>query len=281
MLGQGARLARRIGLGPLLRTGRDVLDQVCVHVGRPPLRAARDGLALHGFLRHRSVLDGVATGRYDTLYSELFERALKPGMIVIDGGAYVGLYTLIAARRIGSTGVVVAFEPDPYNFQVLSFNVTRNRATNVILTRKALSDCVGRTPFYESASTYSSSLMERQGVEWRRRTQADLTALDLELPDVSGASLLVKLDVEGAEVCALRGMRKTLERCTSAVLFVEINPDALRDAGFHARDLCAELNHLGFQIEIIDEQQRGLVPLIEHGAVRKGNLYCTRINHPA
>lgn len=276
VLGRVARISRRIGLGALLRVGRDILDEAYVRTGRPPLRVALDGLKFNGFLRHRSVLEGIGAGKYETHYSELFERALKPGMIVIDGGAYIGLYTLIAARRIGEAGTVIAFEPDPYNFQALSFNVARNRATNVVPVRKALSNCVGTMPFYQSASTLSSSLIERHGVDWYGRTEAEVTTLDRELPSVAGASILVKLDLEGAECLALQGMRKTLQRNVSAVLFVEVNPAALRDAGFQALDLCAELEHLGFRIDTIDEQTRTLVPLAESGPMRKGNLYCTR-----
>src|ERR687890_2276339 len=90
VLGSGARWARRAGLGAALRVVRDGLDRVFLGLRRPPLRAEVDGVSLRGYLRHRSFLAHLATGAYETEYRRAFERALAPGVVVVDGGAHVG-----------------------------------------------------------------------------------------------------------------------------------------------------------------------------------------------
>ena len=95
-------LARRHGVqGSAPRFGRPSLlvDSTLIRLRRAPLRAVIDGLPVRGFLRHRSFLAEARRPR--ATYAELFVSLLRPGMTVVDGGAHVGLYTLLGSRGVG------------------------------------------------------------------------------------------------------------------------------------------------------------------------------------
>lgn len=245
-----------------------------MQLGRPPLRVRIDGRFLHGYLRHRSFLHAVARGR-ELFARVLFLEALRPGMVVVDGGAHIGLYTLLASDRVGEAGRVYAFEPDSYNASALRCNVLLGRLANVAVVQKALSDTSGTILFHESRGTVGSSVFPRpvgrSDCVWVRST-----TLDEELVAVPPA-LLVKLDVEGCEPQALAGMRRVLERAARSVLIVEVNPGALRRAGRSPTALWEVLTSMGFRLSFIDEGAQRLVPVRGADDVStKGNLFCTK-----
>lgn len=275
ILGNIARLARSIGLGALLGVSRNVMDFAFMKSARPPLRTKINSFEICGYLRHRSFLENLSTGNYEPFTRELFENSLRPGMIVVDGGAHIGLYSLLAAPRIGLDGRIFAFEPDPYNFQALVFNVTKNHCSNVILVRKALFNAIGIAPFHRSLGTIGSSLIERKDVGKTARMSVPVTTLDRELQGLAIDSILIKLDVEGAELWALKGMRNVFQTTDSVIMFVEVNPSALRHGGLDPLDMIGELESFGFQIYFVDEMDRKLVP-VRPLAIQKGNLYCIK-----
>jgi FkbM family methyltransferase len=273
MLGKIARLARSTGLGSLLDVSLDLMDFIFMRVAIPPLKVKINGFEVRGYLRHKSFLEHISTGKYESFCRELYEKALRPGMIVVDGGAHIGLYSLLAAQRIGANGKVFAFEPDPYNFQCLVFNITKNRCSNVIPIQKALHNTVGIASLYRSSSTISSSLFNRKGVRKLTITSVPVTTLDKALQGLAINSILIKLDIEGSEPLALQGMSNILQRCNSVVIFAEINPSALRDADLNPEDMISQLESFGFRTYFVDELNKRLTrPTID----RKGMLYCVK-----
>ena len=278
MLGRAARAARAAGFGTPLRVIRDAIDAPVVRAGRPPLRARSNGIEVRGFLRHRSFLAVVArqgAGGYQRLLAEI----VRPGMTVIDGGAHIGIYTLIAARAAGPEGRVLAFEPDPYNLAALRANVRRARAATVEVVPKALADRSGRTTFVQSLGTISSSIADRTDVGPSRTLEVELISIDEALPSAP-AALVVKLNVEGAEPLVLAGMQRTLAECPEIVLFVELNPAALRAAGSDPAALVGFLEGLGFALQAIDPVDESLRPLPPLAELGKGHILCRRGGPP-
>ena len=100
--------------------------------------------------------------------------------------------------------------------------------------------------FYINSGTISSSLIDRKAVGECRKVLVECTTLDYEFRDLAVDSILIKLDLEGAEPLALEGMRNILQVARSAVIS-EINPKALRDAGMAAEDLVGSLRALGLR----------------------------------
>ena len=266
-LGTGARWARGVGLGRLMRAGRDGADAAFLRLGRPPLRADVGGLTVRGYMRHRSFLAHLASGTYEPEYRRLFERELRPGATVVDAGAHIGTYTLLASRAVGPSGRVVAIEPDPYNVRALEANVRREGCTNARIVRKALADMPGRARFQQSLGTISSSFEAREGRGPFRELELDLTSVDAELDGTDVDALVVKLDVEGAEPRALAGITETVARAASVALFLEVNPSALAASGSSEESVLAQVDALGLEATPIGDERVGSGPT---------NLLCVR-----
>jgi FkbM family methyltransferase len=237
-----------------------------------------EGLTLWGESRvHEEYLDAVCRGRQEPFTAELFARATREGATVVDCGAYLGFYSLLAARRVGPEGAVFAFEPNPEMFELLRRNVRDNGlADRVVALPVGIGSDPTRRPFFiGQGDGAKSSLFPPE--RWREVTETECASLDEAL----GARPvdLVKLDIEGGEVEALRGMRRTLAASPDPCLIVECNPAALARAGTSPRTLLRELEAAGLQSAAIDEERWELRPVDDAPPPRAGhvNLYCRPI----
>jgi FkbM family methyltransferase len=263
-LGRAAALARRSGLGGTARVAVSAADAMLLRGGRPPLRAHVDGLALGGYLRHRSYL--AETMRPRATYAEVFTRLLEPGVTVVDGGAHVGLFTLLAARVAER---VFAVEPDRYNLAALRANA--RALSNVAIVPEALADKEGTSTFYATRSTIGSSLLVREDAVAH---VVETTSVDCLLAGRDVRSLLVKLNIEGAEPLALAGMRKTLERVERVAILLEVNPPLLAAAGTDLEGMLDGLHEQGFEVSYVDLSTQQPAPLPD--PVPKGHLLASR-----
>lgn len=163
-----------------------------------------------------------------------FVRAhLRPGEVFIDGGAHVGMFTLVAASAVGPNGMVCAFEPNPETFEILRRNVELNGLAHVRLHREALGDRPGEVRFTVRAGDHApwSHLGEPHGGEEGRTEPVRVTTLAERIPpDVWSRVALVKLDLEGAEPAALRGMTPLLGLNRPDML-IELVPEHLARCG--------------------------------------------------
>jgi FkbM family methyltransferase len=278
------RVARRVftaaqnardtpAVGRLLYTARARADRALMALQRPPLSAGIETGDLAGYLRHRAFLDDVAHGGYERLSRELFLERIRPGTVVVDGGAHIGLFTLLAAPRAAPGGIVYAFEPDPYNFDALRINVARHRLANVRLANAALAATSGERSFFVSSGTVASSLVRKSYVHDTKQVTVPATTIDAEIPDALARDVVLKLDVEGAEEDALRGAAETLKACTTARVIAEQNLTALSDAGSSGERLVALLRSFGFAtFFFIDERRHELTEIQDAPPARKGNL---------
>jgi FkbM family methyltransferase len=274
VLGTAARAARAVGIGRIVAAGRDAADAGFVRTRMPPLRARSDGVDLRGFLRHRSFLADVARGTPGG-YRELLRSVLEPGATFIDGGAHIGLYTIIAARAVGPTGAVIAFEPDPYNCAALELNVHRAGCSNVEVCAMALADRTGVSTFYRSAGTISGSLVARGAGLEDATAAVETTSIDQVLADRAIGALTIKLNIEGAEARAITGARASIARADSTRLFVEVNPQALAAAREAADSLFDLVRKLGFSVSNVTRDET-VAPITAATAIRKGHLFCER-----
>jgi methyltransferase, FkbM family len=268
-----AGVCRRLGLSGLPPAGKSLLK---------PLIGNRLSVRVEGFditasLEHRHYLQALRRGEIESLMARLFTKVIRPGMVVLDIGAFVGWYTLLAARQVGKHGKVYAFEPDPRNYELLAENLRLNRIdARVICLPRAVSDESGMQPFFLHGGDQSrSSLIPSRGS--CQSTVVTGVVLD-DFLDRGVKIDVIKMDIEGGEVNALRGMRETLTRAGRSVkLFVECNPASLGFAGESAQSLLAELRQLDFAIFMIDEVHRGLKPVDSRIETAKYvNLYCVR-----
>jgi len=272
-LGRIARTARRLGLGDVLAATRDFLDRIPLALGRPPLRTTVAGVPLRGYLRHRSLLAEMARDTYERLPRSAFLDGLDGADIVVDVGAHVGFYTLLAATRNPSARVI-AVEPDPYNLAALRANVRRAGVSNVEIVPAAVSDRTGHAPFQQSLGTIGSSLISRDGTGPSRQIEVETTTVDSLVGSTAGRTLLVKLDVEGAELLAVRGAVSAFREAAVVTALLELNPRALEDSGASQDELLRELYDLDLSVMYLDDALAAAVPI--EGPLRKGNLLCRR-----
>lgn len=142
----------------------------------------------------------------------LFQRLVQPGMVVLDVGAHVGQYTLLASRLVGDRGFVCAFEPDPLNFRELIRNVKRR--SNVICRREALGDVSARASLFVGGGLNSGGSSLRATNQWGgAEVPVIIRRLD-DCPDLQNVLRvdLIKADVEGAEFLVLQGGARTIAR---------------------------------------------------------------------
>jgi len=181
------------------------------------------------------------------------ERALGDGMVVIDGGANLGIYTMLASRLVGESGTVLSFEPGPGSFDRLAHNVALNRASNVDAINKALSDRCGTASLYHNLGwPIAYALADYDGGRTAYE-EVETTTIDTEVESAGlGRVDLIKLDVEGAEEAALRGARQTLLRHRPTVLF-EHNPLTPIEAGQDHHNAWKLLEGLGYKLGGVTE----------------------------
>jgi len=154
-------------------------------------------------------------GRYHELDSQLLMNAcLRPGERVLDIGANIGMLTLHAASRVGATGVVDSFEPNPMCCDRISTALARNRIAQVRLHRIGLSDLAGNLTLsvlgnHLGIGTFAP-VDPTCGLKVTSSVNVPVKTGDEALPADDRPIVFVKMDVEGFEVHALRGLRKTL-----------------------------------------------------------------------
>ena len=275
VLGQLAHTMRSAHLGFLLQAMVDAVDSICTRLGLPLLLAAAGPARLWGFARHRSFLEHLASGTYEPYTLELFRAAIEPGALVVDGGAHIGLFSVTACLRMDGAGTLISIEADPYNFRALEINLRRNECRNAHTHCAAIWDTEGERVFFVSRGTIGSSLAVRPEVGKAKAIHSRTVSLDVVTRDLASAPIVVKLDVEGAEIEALRGMTALLGRVPRAVILVEVNPGVQAEAGHSDSALIGALRALGFAVSFVDEAGHRLIDVGEHSP-RKGMLYCTR-----
>lgn len=91
--------------------------------------------------------------------TEVFLSHVMPGDVVLDIGAHIGYYTVLAARSVGNEGRVIAFEPDPQNYSLLVKNVAKNGYRNVTAVQKAVSWNSGYAQLYQTAGSSEASIV--------------------------------------------------------------------------------------------------------------------------
>lgn len=149
--------------------------------------------------------------------------SLGPGDLFIDVGAYIGLYTVAAAKRVGANGRVIAFEPDRDNFHQLLRHVKLNEVqARVELHNVALSDRPGQLRYHGGQESQSRIVDEGEVGTYT----IEARTLDAALGEQRVS--IIKIDVEGFELQVLRGARALLSDTARRPrrLFIEMHPTA-------------------------------------------------------
>lgn len=179
---------------------------------------------------------------------------LRPGDVFLDVGSNLGVFTVFAAKAVGPRGTVVAFEPETIARNRLLENIRLNDLQNVKAFKMALSDTrAKRKLILGDAAAVSQSahladdggpseVVETANYDWLVANQS------LPIPRV------VKMDIEGHEFAALKGMSSTLSNPSCVALLCEIHPLSL-PTNVEAEQVTQLIQSFGF--DSVQTQKRG------------------------
>lgn len=148
-------------------------------------------------------------GVHEPILTELWQDLIRPGMTVVDVGANIGYFALLAARRVGQTGKVIAIEPAPVTARFLRRNAEENLAANTVILECAVGRASGRQPLYVFDKTNWNSLVPRDGAV--ATIEVEVETLDHLLRHEACIDV-VRMDVEGYEGDVIGGMSAVISR---------------------------------------------------------------------
>ena len=211
----------------------------------------------------------------DRAERQLLKRILSAGDVVVDAGANIGIYSQFLARCVGATGIVHSFEPSPENFKRLQ-SATRKLAS-VRLSQAAVGEFSERARLYLSDKLNVDHRTYMTEEESRHTVPIDIIALDDYFKPGQRVDL-IKMDIQGYELHALRVASRVLADNSDLKLLVEFWPYGLKQAGVNWVELLDTLQNKNMLVSEITN--RGLVPFTA-GSVRETpewymNLFVSR-----
>jgi FkbM family methyltransferase len=183
----------------------------------------------------------------------LLKRVLKPGDWAIDGGANCGIFTVAMAQLVGPTGRVLAFEPGENNVGLLEQNVRAAGCQNVEIIQKALWSKSETVRLHMHADGSKNSLAPHSGTHGSADIEA-VTLDDYVSMSLLGRLRLLKLDIEGAEMEALKDAERLLTWCPYVVC--EANMEALPKFGSNIDLLCNFMRRRDYHAFILHPTDR-------------------------
>jgi FkbM family methyltransferase len=177
-------------------------------------------------------------------------RILRPGMVFLDIGAHHGLYSLVAAKRLGADSTVVAFEPSQNEFRRLRFHLRLNGMRSVRAEPIALGATSSNQKFFQiiSGDNTRGGLRPPASSDRVLETLVETACLDdyLRRRAVNRVDL-VKLDVEGAELEVLQGASIVLAKFRP-IFICEVLDVTTQVWGYNAREIVLMFQKFDFQI---------------------------------
>lgn len=201
---------------------------------------------------------------YEPKVTNIFLSLLDEGDTVVDVGAWIGYYALLAASKVGYNGKVIAIEPHPLNLAKLHRNIELNGFDNIIVIESAVGAEetsmeleTGSTPLLhrlkDSNYTYVSNSNDIVKESRNNTIKVNVRRLDnilaaLGIDDIK----LLMMDIEGYEYNALLGCGRWIEEGKIDNIIVEVHTYFLQQLYKSFDDVLNVLKHYGYHIEIID-----------------------------
>lgn len=197
-------------------------------------------------------------GYWENWITKVFRQELKPNMTVIDVGANIGYYTLMAANIVGPKGKVISFEANPETHDILFRNIHINgyleRVTtlNKAVYLKSTSLEFNVLEKYQgSCSIFNLDFVEKHFLDKVKKIQVEAISLDEYIPQGNRVDF-IKIDAEGAEPYILLGAERILNQNKDIILMMEWAPHMLNHDDIKVSDLYQYLSNKGFSFFIIE-----------------------------
>jgi FkbM family methyltransferase len=269
--------ARELGRVSLVRGVYDALFGLLV-----PRSAMVQGHRM--WLDRNDTLELATREVYEPFETEIVLREVRRGEVVLDVGANIGYYTLLMARLTGPSGRVFAFEPDAANFQLLEKNVRQAAYAHVVTVNKAVSDRCGEARLYlHDANAGDHRVYDSN--DGRPSVGIQAVAVDDFLAPQLCPVHFIKMDIQGAEMHALRGMQRLIRENAGIKLLTEFWPTGLTRSGADPRGFLRLITELGFVIYDVSANPAPARPVTPDELLaaytvendRYTNLFCVRV----
>ena len=224
------------------------------------------------------VSNDIHCANHESFISTIIQGFIHPGDYALDIGAHIGIHTLTMAKAVGNLGIVTAFEPDPSHYKILQKNIQMNGYTHVTCFPVAVLNREGTTSLYRS---YNNSGDNRIWKSPEPRQEIPVRCISLDsLMNYHSKCNFIKIDIQGGEVLALRGMRKLIEYQKRLSLIIEFWPLGIKNAGGSIEELQRQLHDFWlFQIKedkkkisAVDDLGDLIIPGTDHFT----NLLCVK-----
>ncbi len=215
-------------------------------------------------LRNSLAREVYFTGQYEPQETALIEALVKPGQTFVDVGAHWGYFSLIASQRAGKSGRVLSIEADPRLFRTLSRNVRDNALSQIEPIHVAAAAETGvlrMSGYQEHEENWGMSRLLGPGQmgDDPNAFEVSTASIDslLDLRNIEKVDVL-KMDIEGAEALALRGMDAGLRAGRYRLMVIELHPAALPDFGSSIAAIGDLLAGCGYRAWRIDHTKQGM-----------------------
>lgn len=221
------------------------------------------------YIDDRDSLELTKRGVYEYEETQLVKKLVKNDFTVLDIGANIGYFTLILARQAKQ---VHAFEPEPRNFQILQKNVETNGLKNVTLYNAAVAETAGTCTLHLCDTNRGMHRIYES--HWCNEGTVDVQKIKID--DMNFERIdLVKIDVEGAELGVLKGMKQLLGKGKTMVL-MEFHPPSIIEYGAQPREIYDLMMSLGYKLRLPGGDAISFDALERHATEQvASNILCT------
>jgi FkbM family methyltransferase len=235
--------------------------------GVSALRSLGNQVYRHAFPIYRPVY--AAYKAYaDYAERQLLRQILVPGDVAVDAGANIGIYSQFLARCVGVAGAVYSFEPAPENFERL--RAAARGFSNIHISQTAVGERSRKAEVYLSDTLNVDHRTYLTDNSTRRAVQIEMVALDDYFTPGQRVDL-IKMDIQGYELHALRGTSRVLADNPTAKLLLELWPYGLKQAGTNWAELIDALTTKDMTVSEVT--RRGLVPLRSDSISEHADFY--------
>jgi FkbM family methyltransferase len=198
----------------------------------------------------------VFKNKQDAFEIELLKKHIKPGDTVLDIGANIGFYATILSDIAGEKGKIHCFEPDATNFNHLKKTTCNYK--NIVINNKAVGPRTEKIRIYTSKELNVDHRTYKPE-EYDQEIEIDAVSIDDYL---KGEKVqFIKMDIQGFEMEAMKGMKETLKNNPDVKMISEFWPYGLKKAGSSLRDYFILLKELNFKVEILKDNTLEILKL--------------------
>ncbi len=223
------------------------------------------------YIDDKDSLQLAKNGIYNYEQTQLIKKLVKKKHIVLDIGAHIGYFTLIMAKQAKQ---VHAFEPEASNFQILKKNVEVNKQSNVKLHNVAVAETEGKTILH--LCEMNGGMHRIYPSHWCKGGTSNVQTVRID--DIIQEADFIKMDIEGAELGALKGMTQLLKKC-DITLIMEFLPSSIEEYGAKPRNIYDFLTSLGYDMKLSLKDSLSYEQVEKIAIEKTGtNIICTHIS---